>query len=306
MKLRTLFVVFAMLLVGTGARAADEKGSAPPRVKLTEQAVRAETRVYRNTTETDLFLHLYFPSDWKRDDRRPAIVFFFGGAWKIGSYKQFVPQAEYFASRGLVAASADYRIKSKHGTKPEDAVEDAKAAIRSVRKHATELGVDPNRIIAAGGSAGGHLAAATAMLDGFNAANDDTTISCKPNALVLFNPVLDLTRLPQQKRTEAEGKRRKQLSPTLYLKNSAPPAILFYGTEDKHLAEGEEYAARAKELGVRTDMYVAAGMPHGFFQRSPWTEVTAQKADEFLASLGYLKGAPAIKLRSDAPRLDKR
>jgi acetyl esterase/lipase len=306
MNSRTLFTVLALALFTTWAGAADEIGRATQRVKLTEQAIRSERRLYRKSPEGELFLHLYFPADWKRDDARPVIVFFFGGGWKTGSYQQFVPQSEYFASRGLVAASADYRIRSKHGTGPEKAVEDAKAAVSWVRAHAPELGIDANKIIASGGSAGGHLAASAALLEGFNAADGDAAVSSKPNALVLFNPVLDLTRLPQRTHTEVEDKRRKQLSPTLYLRSSAPPAILFYGTEDKYLAQGQAYIAQAKALGVRADLYVANGMSHGFFQRSPWTEVTAQKADEFLASQGYLDGAPTIKLTKNGPRLERK
>jgi acetyl esterase len=276
MNSRTLHTMFALLLINAAAIVADENDSAPQRVKLTQQAIRSERRLYRSTPQGDLFLHLYFPADWKRDDARPAIVFFFSGGWITGSYQQFVPQSEYFASRGLVAASADYRIRNKHGTGPDKAVEDAKAAVCWIKSHAHELGIDANKIIASGGSAGGHLAAATALVEGFNPENSGASVSSKPNALVLFNPVLDLTRLPH--RTDVEEKIKNQLSPTLNLSRSAPPAILFYGTEDKYFADGQAYIARAKALGLRADLYVANGMSHGFFKRSPWTEVTAQKA----------------------------
>src|SRR4051812_15353431 len=165
MHSRIIFTVLALALFTTWAGAADEKSGSRQPVKLTEQAIRSEKRLYRKAPEGELFLHLYFPADWKRDDARPVIVFFFGGGWKTGSYQQFVPQSEYFASRGLVAASADYRIKSKHGTGPAEAVEDAKAAVSWLRAHAHELGIDANKIIASGGSAGGHLAVATALLE---------------------------------------------------------------------------------------------------------------------------------------------
>jgi len=283
------------------------RGNRGPRPKLTEQTVRTEDRLYSKTPQGELYLHLFFPPDWKAGDTRPAIVFFFGGRWRTGSYLALVPQAQYFASRGLVAASADYRIRTKHHTGPDKAVEDAVSAMRWVRSHASELGVDPNKIIAAGGSAGGHLAASTALLEDFGAASEESKVSCRPNALVLFNPVVDHTRLPKRTpATELEASLRKKLSPMLYLQKSAPPAILFYGTADKFLEQGEAYAAKAKELGVRADLYVAPNMPHGFFNRSPWTEVTTQKADEFLATLGYLKGQATIKLPPDAPKLEKR
>ncbi|MCI0680958.1 MAG: alpha/beta hydrolase [Gemmataceae bacterium] len=308
---RILQALFAAALLAialpASPAAAQEKPKKAPTPKLTDQAIRSEQRLYRKAPEGELFVHLYFPADWKREDARPAIVFFFGGGWKNGSYRQFVPQAEYFASRGLVAACADYRIESKHKTTPDQCVEDAKSAIRWVRAHAKELGVHPGKIIASGGSAGGHLAAAVALLDRFNAPDDDVNVDCKPNALVLFNPALNLT-LPAG-RTIVDGKGNditKPFSPTLSLSKSAPPAIIFFGTADKLLTHGEEYAAKAKKLGVRGELYTALDMPHGFFNRSPWTEVTAQKADEFLASLGYLQGPPTVKLPAGAPGLEKR
>ncbi len=306
MKTRSRLAMLAIILIAGNAGMADEGGREPRRAQLTDQSIRSEERLYRKAPEGELFLHLYFPADWKAVDRRPAIVFFFGGAWKTGSYLQFVEQAKYFASRGLVAASADYRILNKHRTTPVQSVEDAMSAVRWLRTHADELGIDANKIIAAGGSAGGHLAAATALLEGFSAAGDDASVSCRPSALVLFNPVLNLT--GPSKLTLPKGDReaiKKQLSPTLYLQGSSPPAVLFYGSDDKYLAQGKEYADKAKELAVRADVYVAPGATHGFMNHTPWTEVTTQKADEFLTSLGYLKGTPTVKLPKDAPRLKK-
>lgn len=295
-----------MLAVSAAPALAQQKGKNAPRPKLTNETVRTEERLYRKTPEGELFLHLFYPPDWNKGDARPAIVFFFGGGWKNGAYTQFVPQAEYFASRGLVTASADYRISSKHKTTPDKCVEDAKSAIRWVRRHAKELGVDPNRIIASGGSAGGHLAAATALLDRFDAADDDLSISCTPNALVLFNPALNLTLIEGRSITDAAGADiSKPFSPTFFLRKGAPPAIIFFGTADKLLTHGTEYADKAKDLGVRAELYTAADQPHGFFNRSPWCEVTARKADEFLASLGYLNGEPNVRIPADAPALKR-
>ena len=91
-------------------------------------------------------------------------MFFFGGAWTQWRPGQFEPQASYLAGRGMVAIRADYRVKNRHRATPADGVEDAKSAIRWVRQNASMLGVDPDRIVAAGGSAGGHLAACTACV----------------------------------------------------------------------------------------------------------------------------------------------
>jgi acetyl esterase len=72
---------------------------------MTDAAVKHEERLYKTTPQGKLHLHFSLPTDWKAEDKRPAIVFFFGGGWKNGSYLQFVAQSDYFASRGLVAAS---------------------------------------------------------------------------------------------------------------------------------------------------------------------------------------------------------
>src|SRR5437762_2859016 len=88
---------------------------------------------YKTTPQGDLKINLYFPPNWKAADRRPAMVFFFGGSCATGSPAQFATSAEYFATRGLDAASAEYRIESIHHTLPERCIEDGKSAIRWLR-----------------------------------------------------------------------------------------------------------------------------------------------------------------------------
>ena len=124
----------------------------------------ARAEVYQSTENGDLKAWVYEPDGQRGDDKRPAIVFFFGGGWNGGSPGQFRAQARYLAERGMVAILVDYRVRSRHGTLANIAVGDAKSAIRWVREHADRLGVDPERIAAGGGSAGGHLAAASATL----------------------------------------------------------------------------------------------------------------------------------------------
>lgn len=280
------------------AAAQDKKGS----VKLTDAKVTTADHVYKKTPEGELTLHGFFPADWKATDKRPVIVFFFGGGWKNGAYTQFVPQAEYFASRGLVALSADYRIESKHKTTPDKCVEDAKSAVRWVRANAGKLGVDADRVIASGGSAGGHIAACTALVDGFDSPDDPKDTSCVPAALLLFNPALNLPReIKDAKGTDIAAK----ISPTKFLTKKAPPTWVVFGDADAMLGQGEEFAKAAKELGVSVELFTAAKQPHGFFNRSPWIESTTAAADEWLVKQGYLKGSGTLK-PDDTAKLEKR
>ncbi len=138
-----------------------------------------------------LDLHVFTPPTGPAA-MRPAVVFFFGGGWTTGTPLQFYTECRHFAAQGDVAITADYRISSTHaGATAFDSVADAKSAVRDLRSHATELGIDPQRIVAAGASAGGHLAAAAALLPGLDDPSDDPTVSARPDALQLWYPVID-------------------------------------------------------------------------------------------------------------------
>ncbi len=271
--------------------------------KVAGEAGKVIECVYKKTPQGELKMLIHFPADWKASDKRAGIVFFFGGGWRSGTPAQFEPQANYLASRGMVAARPEYRIQSKHNTTPDKAVEDGKSAIRWFRAHSAELGVDPQRIVGSGGSAGGHLAACAAMLEGFDAANEDAAISSKPNALVLFNPVVDMRGLGVKSGETRRKDLTARLSPILGMKKETPPTILFYGTSDKFCEQGRTFLARSKELGNRAELFVAEGLPHGFFNKTPWTEVTLKQADLFLVSLGYLTGEPTVAVPAGAPSL---
>lgn len=255
---------------------------------------------YKQTPQGELKLLVHYPPDWKATDKRPAIVFFFGGGWKNGTTAQFLNQATYLATRGMVAVRADYRVSSRQQTTPESAVEDAKSAVRWVRAKAAELGVDPQRIVASGGSAGGHLAACTGMTDAYEAKSEDVKVSSRPNAMVLFNPALDLAALEvAEKWPESKGDGKTivpQIDPARLIKKGLVPTVVFFGTADKMLDHARAFADKSKALGNRCEVFTAAEMPHGFFNRAPWQEVSLRQTDVFLASLGYLKGEPTVKI----------
>jgi acetyl esterase/lipase len=207
----------------------------------------------------------------------------------------------------MVAILADYRVSSRHQVKVVGCVRDAKSAIRWVRAHAKELGVDPNRIAAAGGSAGGHLAAATATISGFDEPSEDAAVSSRPNALVLFNPVLSFdpsTVDPNAPRIANFNPARlgvepKQLSPADHVDAKTPPTLLMVGSKDFLLGGDRQFAERMKAAGARCDFDLYEGRTHGFFNykktATPDFLKTTESMDRFLTSLGYLKGEPSVE-----------
>ncbi len=257
--------------------------------------------VYKTTPQGDLKINLYFPADWKPGDHRPAIVFFFGGGFVNGNPTQFTSKSEYLASRGMVAASAEYRIKNKHHTDATRSIEDAKSAVRWMRVNARRLGIDPGRVAAGGGSAGATCAAFTAYNTTYEPEGEDTSVSSRPDALVLFNPALGLPRDPSRWSAE-EKAREKEIRPFLSawkVTRPGPPAILFFGSEDALAEGGRDFAQKMAAAGNRVEFYTAPGQKHGFFNDrggTPWHALTLQQTDLFLTSLGYLTGKPTVEI----------
>ena len=202
--------------------------------------------------------------------------------------------------------AADYRVSSRHGTKAIQCVADAKSAIRWVRSNASELGVDQHRLVAGGGSAGGHLAACTGVVSGMEEPGEDTSVSSRPDALVLFNPPLALAPIESKhplgeratKIEERVGGDPQKISPYHHVQAGQPPAIIFFGTEDDLLQGAKLFQRASQRAGNRCELLTWDGARHGFFnygrdRNKPFAE-TVREADLFLASLGYLEGDPTI------------
>lgn len=242
---------------------------------------------YKQVGDSKLALHVFNPPGHKASDETPAIVFFFGGGWKGGAPTHFYKQSAHLASRGMVAICADYRTEQNAGTTPAECVKDGKSAMRWVRSHAGQLGIDPDRLAAGGGSAGGHVAAATATVKGLNEDGEDLSVSGVPDALVLFNPVFDNG--PDGYGYERVKEYWQEFSPLHNLHKGVPPTLVMLGTKDSLIpvATAETYKAKMEELGVRCDLILYEDQPHGFFNKAKYEE-TLQAADDFLVSLGYL------------------
>jgi acetyl esterase/lipase len=267
-------------------------------ILLTTDGSAQEQLVYKEINATKLLMDVYYPEKMDSSKVYPAMVFFFGGGWSGGDRSQFINHAKYFSKRGLICFLVDYRIKSKNNTTPFESVKDAKSVIRFIRKKASSFKVDPTKIAASGGSAGGHLAAATALLDGYSENTDDLSISCIPNALVLFNPVFDNG--PGGYGFEQIRDEYKNFSPLHNIKKGAPPTIVFLGSNDKHIpVETAAYYKKVMEkVGSRCDLKIYDGQNHGFFnyKNLEYYKKTVIEADTFLVSLGYLNNEPVVNI----------
>lgn len=256
--------------------------------------------LYKQVDSTKLYLEVIYPKKMDSLKKYPAMVFFFGGGWIGGDKSHFESQANYLAQRGIVCFLADYRTRTKNNTTPFECLKDAKSAIRFIRKNALEFNIAPSKIIASGGSAGGQLAAATALIDGFNQDTDDLSVSCVPNSLVLFNPVIDNG--PGGYGYERIGDKYKAFSPLHNIKKGAPPTIIFLGTKDKYIpvVTVEYYKMVMDEVGSLCELKIYEEQGHGFFnyQKSKPQNYkeTLLETDTFLQSLGYIEKRTIIEI----------
>jgi len=302
----------------------------PTKAKASAAPLPVETRVYKTIGERKLIVEINYPDGWTATDKRPAAVIFHGNAnnpkdksgkfyplaeerarlgapvaeSKIG--EAFKPLAEYLARRGMVAIRADFRTRPKDGVLTDKCLEDGISAMRWVRGNAAALGIDPERIVAVGGSGGGNVAGGVATIDEFQSPDDDRSIPPKPNAMLLFYPLLDW--LVEHSKSEAfmealDGDLEfgKRISPAWHWRKDLPPTLILVGTRDPMYESLKAFVAQWKEAGADIDIYIGEDGNHGFSQYSPWLEKTTERADAFLRSIGYLADEPRVEL----PHRDK-
>lgn len=266
-----------LVLAGATATGVEEKSAQPKKV------------AYKTVGDVALYLHLFEPETHPKGEKAPAIVFFFGGGWVGGTPSQFYPHCRHYAEKGFVAMAAEYRVKNRHGTTPFECVADGKSAVRWTRMHAAELGADPNRIVSGGGSAGGHVAACTGVIQGLDEEGEDSSVSSRPNAMVLFNPVVDTTAKGYGAKKLAG--REKAVSPAHHVRKGLPPAIIFHGAADTTvpIENVERFTRLMKEAGNVCELVRFEGKSHGFFNykrdKAAYWE-TIRKADAFLNEVG--------------------
>ena len=226
-----------------------------------------QVEVYKKTEQRDLKISFLYPDNWKDRTDWPLVVFFHGGGWNSGAIGQFTPYAQYFAEKGMVCALVEYRLKEKDGTDPIASLMDAKSAIRYLKAHHTGYHIDPEKIVASGGSAGGHLAAAVELVRDFNDPEDDLSIDTRIAALVLFNPVVDNG--PNGYGYERIGERYRKFSPFHQDKKGMADVLIMVGTEDNLIPVKtmEDFRSDVENSGGNCMLVLYKGQGHGFFNK---------------------------------------
>lgn len=239
--------------------------------------------VYKTVAGRELHLHIFEP-ETRATERVPVALVIHGGGWTGGNPRRFYPFAAHFARQGLLGISLEYRLLNrKAGTTVFDCVKDGRSAIRYLRRHADELGIDPDRIVVAGGSAGAHVAAGTALFAGVDDENDDTSVSCRPDVLVLYYPVIDTSAegYGQQK----IGERWRELSPVDHVRPELPPCIVFHGTGDRitPFAGARRFHQQMRAAGNTCELVTHEAGRHGYFIFDlELYKQTMKQTDEFL------------------------
>jgi acetyl esterase/lipase len=258
--------------------------------------------VYTTAGPDEQKLDIYHPTS--SSTPRPAVVFLHGGGWSAGGKRSFQRQAAYLAAQGYVCASINYRL-SQEAPYPA-ALYDAKAAVRWMRANAQKYGIDPSRIAASGGSAGGQLAAligTTADVKTMEGDRGNPGYSSAVQAVVVFNPLTDFVSALEETQSPAAvtkaivaflgGPLEKvpevymSASPIAHISSASPPFLFLHGSSDTTLpfSQSTEMRDALEAVGVRAELFTANGANHGFFNAAPFYQPTLVRMQRFLDSV---------------------
>lgn len=262
-----------------------------------------ETFVFRKAGDAELRMHVMKPKGWSAGDKRPALIYFFGGGWVSGTPQSSIRWMKWAATKGLVGLAPDYRTRNRfHGT-PENCISDGRAAVRWVQEHSAEFGIDPAKLIVSGGSAGGHVAAWTAITEP-GPDGGDPAPEFAPAALILINPVTDTKEggYGGPKRFGNKPARALAASVPDQMQAKMPPTIIFHATGDTTVPYANSVAFREKLVatGNRCELVTFEGLGHSYYSSKfgeagkAAHEKTQSDAAAFLLSLGLIENSPPV------------
>jgi acetyl esterase/lipase len=246
---------------------------------------------YKKAGPFALDMHIFLPDGMAEGKKRPAIVFLHGGSWSEGKPDWFFWSCQGYAKKGWVACAVEYRIYGREGTLPFDAVKDARSAIRWLRMHADEYGIDTNRIVVSGNSAGGHLALTCAMADKWNEATDDLHYSPVPNLIMVNSGVYDLTdQSTAWIRKDLQDKDLvKTISPNFLVHKGLPPILAIHGTSDGNVpfASAEKFKDEMLKAGNSIEFHPITNATHFIWYDPRWLDEVSNTRIAFLQKSGY-------------------
>jgi acetyl esterase/lipase len=236
-----------------------------------------------------LVVDIYTPSGPAA--RHPLVLFIHGGGWNSGHTRHSgalanFPQAlALLASEGFIVASLEYRLTNEAPYPAQ--LQDARAALRFLKANAAKYGIDPSRTGVWGGSAGGHLAALTALscgVTGFDPAPAPAGSECVQAAVVwygVFDFATMLARAPagdaamnallRCKPAECTKAQVAEASPSTFLDSRDPPFLLIHGETDAvvPVAQSRDAEKAFKAAGVRVESIYIPGAAHSFITATP-------------------------------------
>ncbi|NNC88358.1 MAG: alpha/beta hydrolase fold domain-containing protein [Akkermansiaceae bacterium] len=240
--------------------------------------------VYARFGDRRMLADIFRPTD--RNGLLPAIVVVHGGGWLKGDRTKFRALAIALAKRGYVTMAIDYRLGGE--AQFPAAARDCHEAVRFLRGKAAEYGIEPGRIGAVGGSAGGHLVGLLATtwdvteLHGRDAGDHSSRVQA---AIVMAGPMQMLTgSVAERSRTPGSKSNSNRWigktvdeAPELYrladahehISKSDPPLLFMCGEHDNPERNAPS-RKKLEEYGIATGLKVYKGGKHGCWNRLPW------------------------------------
>lgn len=246
----------------------------------------SEIRVYRTVNNTHLRAHIFYPYNHDKNLAKPVHVFFSGGGWAIGLAEWSYDAAKSAAQDGRVAIAFDYRLREIDGTDVRASVTDALTAIEWVRESSRSLGIDPNKILAEGFSAGAHLLLVAAMIENPSDFGVTSEYSSKPNALIIGSSPYDIAG-----RDVYDVDYDPKIISPLYLLNENLPSILAFHAEEDDIVEFSEFEAFRDAMQRTKNNFTSRSYPGvgHFFRGSPQKDLDERRKleEEFLLENGF-------------------
>ncbi len=298
--MKNLFISLSLCLSFLAHAAIGVERTMTDQVETKDQVTHIQ-EIYKTVDTFKLKIEIFYTTQSLEKENNTAIVFFHGGGWAFGTPSEFFTTCERYARMGIVTFSVDYRLSIENGVTPHktispiESVMDAKSAMRWVRGNAEKFHIDRNKIVAAGQSAGGHLALCTAMIEDYNEKSDDLSISCCPNAILLFSACVNAVegwcdRLLADRRDKIWS-----ISPAHNMKAGLPPMIEFHGIDDEQVPKWtvQFFESAMKKEGNYFELHIYEGRKHYLGDGNPkyssyYDDEILKVADDFLRKFNLL------------------